>query len=258
MIYSIKFGKMKVFLRSEAIADYWVFEGLLFADEYYPVRPTKDDIVLDVGANIGIFTLNVAKRVKNVISIEPEPRNFSILSKNITDNDLSNVTLLNLAASDKEEIVYFQSTGGTAQVSNTGIPVKGKPLDSILAELGNPKVTIMKMDIEGYESKVLSTFHKYDSIKQIVIETHSKKLTEEVTNILSKWGFSIVDISRIKRSRAIKNILLHPFAFFSAERHNRYATLKQTFKYLIFHDYSPVASDNPNSEQRLLYAVRQK
>ena len=113
----------------------------------------------------------------------------------------------------------------------------------ILDKLGNPKITILKMDIEGYEGKVLSTFNKYDSIKQIVIETHSKKLTDEVTQVLAKQGFLVSDISRIKRFRVLKNIVLHPFSFLSIERHNEYETLKQ-----IFHGKSPVAAENPNSE----------
>ena len=93
---------------------------------------------------------------------------------------------------------------------------------------------------------------------QVIMETHSKELTDEVKEILSRHGFLIVDVSRIKRSKVIKNIILHPFAFFNVERKNRYNTLKQVFKYLIHHDHSPVASDNPNSEQRLLCAYKQK
>ena len=242
---------MSVFLRSDIIADYWVFEGLFFADEYYPIRTRKDDVVLDVGANIGIFTLKVAKKVRRVISVEPEPQNFSILSKNIMTNNFSNVTLLNLAVSDKYEVVHFQGTGGTAEVSTTGTAVNAQPLDMILDKLGNPKITILKMDIEGYEGKVLSAFNKYDTIKQIVIETHSKKLTDEVTQVLAKQGFLVSDISRIKRFRVLKNIVLHPFSFLSIERHNEYETLKH-----IFHGKSPVAADNPNSEQRVLWAIK--
>lgn len=251
MLYSVKFGEKLIFLRSDIIADYWVFEGLFFADEYYPVRTRKDDVVLDVGANIGIFTLKVAKNVKRVISIEPEPQNFSVLSKNIAENNLSNVTLLNLAVSDKEEVVHFQGTGGTAEVSTEGTAVDAQPLDMILDKLGNPKITILKMDIEGYEGRVLSVFNKLDTIKQIVIETHSIKLTDEVTQILVKHGFSVFDISRIKRLKVIKNILLHPFSFLSIERINKFATLKQVFR-----GESPVAADNPDSELKLLWAIR--
>ena len=107
------------------------------------------------------------------------------------------------------------------------------------------------MDIEGYEGKVLSIFSKYDSIGEIVIETHSKELTDEVTQIFARQGFSVSNISRIKRFKVIKNLVLHPFSFLSIERHNKYETLKQ-----IFHGKSPVAADNPNSELKLLWAIR--
>jgi hypothetical protein len=56
----------------------------------------------------------------------------------------------------------------------------------ILDEIGNPHVTILKMDIGRYEGKVLSSFHKFSTIKQVIIETHSKELTEKVTEILKK------------------------------------------------------------------------
>ena len=63
--------------------------------------------------------------------------------------------------------------------------------------MGNPKVTILKIDIEGYEGKVLSVFNKFDTIKQIVIETHSKKLTERKRKAMSM---------RAKNPRRFKDI----------------------------------------------------
>jgi FkbM family methyltransferase len=255
-IYNIKYGKLNVYLREDVVSDYWAFEGLLFADEYYPLKLNKNDIVLDVGANIGIFTLKVADKVAKVISIEPEPLNFKMLSRNIQLNGLSNVILLNYAVSDRDEVVYFKDTGGTARVFTEGTPIKAKPLDDILEELGNPEVTILKMDIEGYESKALSAFRKHRTIRQMVIETHSKQLTEDVIKILSKWGFQIYDISRVSRKHVIRNIISHPISFYRIEQKNRYATLKQIFRHLFLGAQSPVSADNPSSDQKLLYAFR--
>jgi predicted RNA methylase len=76
-LYKVKFGKLKFVLRQNVVDDYWVFEGLLFADEYYPLRLKRSDIVLDVGANIGIFTCKAALEVNRVYSIEPEPNNLT-------------------------------------------------------------------------------------------------------------------------------------------------------------------------------------
>ena len=255
-LLSIKIGSIRIHLRRNVVDDYWVFEGVFFADEYYPLSLKRSDIVLDVGANIGAFTLKVAHKVKHVIAIEPEPRNFELLKKNISENNLSNVTLLNYAVSDKPEIVHFNTTGGSAKVSKNGIPINAKPLDDILQELGDPEVTIMKMDIEGYEGKVLSAFKKYQTLRQIIIEVHSKELKNFVNNWLTARGFTVVDVSRVKKLRVAKNILSNLIPFLSVERAYNYFTIKQIVKYLLRLGPSPVASDNPNSEQKILYAYK--
>lgn len=255
-LYQVKFGRKKIILRKNVVADYWVFEGLFFADEYFPLKIEDNNIILDVGANIGMFTVKIASKVKKVISIEPEPQNFSLLKKNVETNRISNIVLLNYAVSDKEEIVHFGDTGGIAVVSGTGNPVVAKSLDAVLDELGNPKITILKMDIEGYEGKALSNFRNHKTINQVIIETHSRDLTRQITSILSSWGLTVTDVSRIKRRRVFRNVLFHPISFISVERINNYSTVKQIIRYLTHHDSSPVASDNPNSEQRVLYAFK--
>ncbi|WP_236609057.1 FkbM family methyltransferase [Saccharolobus islandicus] len=255
-LHLINLGKTKVYLRKNIIDDYWVFEGVFFADEYWPLKLSKSDIVLDVGANIGAFTLNVAPKVKHVIAIEPEPNNFEMLKRNIKLNNFSNITLLNYAVSDREETVYFNTTGGSAKVSEKGIPVKAKPLDYILHELGDPKITIMKMDIEGYEGKVLSAFKNYEYLRQIIVEVHSKELKNYVTNLLSSKGFIVVDVSKIRSLRVVRNVIRHFVSFLSVERKYNYFTIKQGIKWLLRLGPSPVASNNPDSEQRILYAYK--
>ena len=74
-------GDLRLFLREHVTEDCWVTEGLFFADEYYPLKISRDDVVLDVGANIGIFTCRTSKRANEVISIEPDPSNFEVLKK---------------------------------------------------------------------------------------------------------------------------------------------------------------------------------
>ncbi|QXJ34897.1 FkbM family methyltransferase [Saccharolobus shibatae] len=240
-LHLLKIGDIKIYLRRDVIDDYWVFEGIFFADEYYPLKLKKSDIVLDVGANIGAFTLKVAPKVKHVIAVEPEPNNFEILKRNVNKNNLSNVTLLNYAVSDKAEIVYFNTTGGSAKVSDRGIPINAKPLDDILHELGESEVTIMKMDIEGYEGKVLSAFKNYESLRQIIMEVHSRDLWNYVNKWLSARGFTVVDVSRIKKARVVKNIFSNLIPFLSAERAYNYFTIKQGIKYLLRLAPSPVA-----------------
>ncbi|MEJ2772064.1 FkbM family methyltransferase [Stygiolobus sp. CP8521M] len=153
-----------------------------------------------------------------------------MFKRNIKLNNFSNITLLNYAVSDMEETVYFNTTGGSAKVSGKGIPVKAKPLDYILHELGDPKITIMKMDIEGYEGKVLSAFNNYQYFIQIIVEVHSKELKNYVANLPSFKGFIVVDVSKIRILRVVRNVIRHFVSFLSVERKYNYFTNKQGIK----------------------------
>jgi len=58
----------------------------------------RNGVVVDVGANIGYYTLLMAQKAKRVYAIEPEPVNFEILKKNVEENNLKNVVLIWAAA----------------------------------------------------------------------------------------------------------------------------------------------------------------
>jgi len=74
--------------------------------EYF--KPQVGWIVVDVGAHVGWYTLIAGIKVGpkgKVLAIEPEPRNFSILCRNIHDNRLNNVISLRIALSDSDSLV---------------------------------------------------------------------------------------------------------------------------------------------------------
>jgi hypothetical protein len=79
-------------------------------------EPKEGEIIVDVGANIGVYSLYCSQKVcskGNVIAIEPEPRNFAILLHNIGLNKMSNVTALNLCISDHSGKVKLFLTSPT-------------------------------------------------------------------------------------------------------------------------------------------------
>jgi len=89
--------------------DYW-----RFIDHFEPKttvfmlrRVDENSIVIDVGAHIGIHTIHLAKRAKLVIAVEPEPRNYMLLKKNLKLNKLRNVLALPIALSDKDGYEYL-------------------------------------------------------------------------------------------------------------------------------------------------------
>jgi FkbM family methyltransferase len=117
----------------------------------------KDDVVADVGANIGYYTLLMAKRVKKVYAIEPDGEIFKILEKNVKDNNLKNVVLVNAAASDIKEEKFLtkdkENQGNSRLGGNKGESINCLRLDDIL--VNEQYISAIKIDVQGWEPAVI-------------------------------------------------------------------------------------------------------
>ena len=126
----------------------------------------KDDTLVDVGANIGFYTLNFERLVgKNgkIFAFEPEPSNFKLLEKNIKINGLEDhVKVFHKAVSNKKGIsnLLIGPTSGTNSIVesyNTNekiIEVETIVLDEFFNTL-DEKIDFVKIDTEGHDAKVL-------------------------------------------------------------------------------------------------------
>ena len=124
---------------------------------------TSDSVFVDVGANIGAFSIPLAGCVKRVIAIEPSPQVLPYLRRNVALNHLSNVEIAACAAStpDRDSVPLFvppESHFGMAssapQFNVEPITVPARSLDAILLEHAVRYVAVMKIDAEGYEAHV--------------------------------------------------------------------------------------------------------
>ena len=125
------------------------------------------DTVIDIGANIGWYTIFAAKLVGasgKVIAFEPEPRSFSFLQRNVALNRLSNVIVENKALSNKEEKVRLfidEQNRGNHHIFDWSdgrhyIEVDALQLDDYLARsTGIAKVDFIKIDMQGAEGVIL-------------------------------------------------------------------------------------------------------
>jgi FkbM family methyltransferase len=131
---------------------------------------------VDVGSNIGVYSLWAAKGVGErgrVIAIEAEPRNYRRLVTNIALNGMTKrIKAFNAGVSDKDETLTLYLSGNDNSGGHTfsesvhtknmpdTISVSCRPLMSLLEEAKVTRVDLMKLDIEGFEQRVLSQFFR--------------------------------------------------------------------------------------------------
>ncbi len=129
------------------------------------------DVVVDVGAHIGRYTLLAARAASRVVAVEPDPSNFSVLRTNIRINGFSNVVALPLALSGEPGRRQLHLAGGSnrgtssleptwqggipAEETCTPIEVDCDTLDHLADSLALRSVDWLKIDVEGHEVAVL-------------------------------------------------------------------------------------------------------
>lgn len=168
-------------------------------------NPVAGDTVIDVGANIGSYTLRMARRVGNegiVVAIEPHPTNYCVLKKNIRLNALRNVVALNLAAwFANGELPLFEgnATGLHSMKTDMGRgrnKVRVEAVDAIVKELRLKRVDWIKIDVEGAEWEVLCGLVKtLDQYKpKLIIEIFHEN-QRKIKKLMESHGYDLIKIS---------------------------------------------------------------
>jgi len=110
---------------------------------------------LIVGAFVGdtAYIFDKELKPKNIIALEPDKINYSRLLKNIKLNKLENVIPVNKGVGNKIEKLKVNLSGGVgAYLSDTGREqVLITTIDNLVTQLNAAKISLIKMDIEGYE-----------------------------------------------------------------------------------------------------------
>ena len=158
-------------------------------------------VVVDVGANVGDFTLGVAGVAGKIVAVEPAKRNFRVLEENIRSNNFGNVVLVNAAATEREGGLYLQGNASDMFVveGDEGESVKGLPLD-VIAELhGIENVDVLKVDVQGHELSALRGMRRLllkKAVKLLIIEVHIKRgvWVDDVVSIMERCGYRLIYI----------------------------------------------------------------
>jgi FkbM family methyltransferase len=174
-------------------------------------RLKPGDVFLDVGSNLGIFTVFGARVVGpqgTVISCEPGTEAFNQLQTNIELNELTNVRPLKLALGDRHSTMRLalgnaESLCGMAHLSDEDGPaeeVQTVSYDSLVAQQGLPIPRVVKIDIEGHEYAALKGMERTLSdpaCVAIFCEIHPYALPrgvslQDVTSFIESLGFELV------------------------------------------------------------------
>ena len=121
---------------------------------------------LDVGANCGYYTALFLAHCgldSRVVALEPDPQCFEFLSRTVAANGGERVDCLQMAASNSAGVAHLyrnlDNRGDNRLYSNdlatSQCEVRTDTIDSILAEIGLKELSLIKMDVQGYEGRVL-------------------------------------------------------------------------------------------------------
>lgn len=188
-------GKIKFYYRSDdkvigqriALDKYEKYETAIMLSQV-----NSDSVVIDAGANIGYYTVLLAKRVKKVYAFEPDKTAFEILKKNVKVNKLKNVEIFNKAVGSKKESKFLKTDSenfGNSKVvtSNTKQETRIVRLDEVIKE----KVDLIKIDVQGYELEVLEGMGKM-TVPVMFLEIDQKNIKKLKTHLVGQAKYKYI------------------------------------------------------------------
>tara|TARA_B100001079_G_scaffold223071_1_gene199478 strand:- start:59 stop:829 length:771 start_codon:yes stop_codon:yes gene_type:complete len=165
----------------------------------------KNDIIIDVGAHIGLFSLLASKScfAGKIFSYEPINENFEMLMQNIKSNKLKNIFPFNLAVSKNTSNVKLfldkdESAHSIFQKNTSYVTVESISLQKIFDDNDINFCKILKLDCEGAEYEIIDSLpDKYfEKIQNMIIEYHladsKPELGKDLISKIKNAGFQII------------------------------------------------------------------
>ena len=173
----------------------------------HALRP--DDLFVDIGANVGSYTMLGGAAGATVLAIEPIPSTFSWLARNIRVNGLGErVRALNLGLGSDEGLLHF--TGGLDTVNHvlaSGESAEGVlevPVRTLDAVLEGRSPNLIKIDVEGFETQVLA------GAERALSDPGLSAVIMELNGSGARYGFDEDALHRDLLGRGFASFRYHP------------------------------------------------
>ncbi len=201
--YTTPIRNIDVVVRDNGGSDAFIFSEV-FSHRYYDFAlPTTPETILDLGANAGFTSIFFARKYPNanIIAVEPVASNLEILRRNIELNHLD-VTIVPAAIAVADGSVTMDVSGldyghqvidELAGRPKDGIVSKVKAISmrSLMAEFKLERIGLVKIDIEGYEKRLLTENCDWlRLVDAICIELHDGFGEDDLSSLAVDYGFS--------------------------------------------------------------------
>lgn len=212
-------NKMRVYEHGDTSV---IIKEIWHEKSYQNLRDVKTgDVVFDIGANQGIFSLYAASKGAKVYAVEPDPANFEVLQKNIALNGLDGIVIpihcavasesgfltLYIPERDGKTLTGLITTTKTVseQYADMDITawrecqVKALRLSELFEQHKITRVDLLKIDCEGAELDILKggDLEDFKIVRHIVMETHAGYSESVLYKKVQSLGFQVVSYQKI-------------------------------------------------------------
>ena len=204
VIFETRSGlKIKIRVNSTdlmAFTHVWMIQE--YSDDNFSIN--NDDVIIDVGAHIGLFALFASQFCKNgkIFCYEPIKENYKILIENIEMNQIQNIFPNNLAVTKETSRVKIflndDQSGHSMFIQNKNfVEVDSKSLSDIFIDNGIKECDFLKLDCEGAEYEIIESLPSdlFTKINKTAIEYHmvdtKPELLEQLINKFKQFSFSV-------------------------------------------------------------------
>lgn len=172
---------------------------------------SEGGVFLDLGCNIGLYSLAaslIVGKSGRVLAVEADPHSYNKLARTIEDNRIENLEVVQVGLSDRIETLMLRlqlegNRGGSTfldlgKTKDNTVSVQCKPLLDVLHDAGIERVHAAKLDVEGFEFRVLRAFFETANRSlwpnHLIVERNRERNVAaggDVNDLLAERGYSL-------------------------------------------------------------------